>query len=210
MKTNLPTNTHVSELVGDFDNIVRKPVQMAGIEFLELDPEQQYRTCMKPDWMDCGCEWHVDGGHRGYKVWALLHKGAPHPKVPAEYAAAPARDNANVAVAPMDHVQQICEIAINLNASLGEAHAEELAREIPKAGSTQTVRSSDAAGSALSGEIQEQLQETYARTKDQKVLNEASCVLDADPGDIFLFYPELFHRTQDIGMPRLAFIADAY
>ena len=40
-------------------------------------------------------------------------------------------------------------------------------------------------------------------------LEVASCVVHADVGDVLLLHPDVFHRTQDMAVSRLALLAEA-
>ena len=51
-------------------------LQVREIEHVVLDPQQHdcpYKTAGS---IPCGCDWHVDGGMRGYKLWVPLRKQA--------------------------------------------------------------------------------------------------------------------------------------
>ena len=44
---------------------------------------------------------------------------------------------------------------------------------------------------------------------DDRLLEAAGCLVEADEGDVLVFYPDVFHRTQDMAASRLAIIAEA-
>ena len=48
-----------------------------------------------------------------------------------------------------------------------------------------------------------------SRERDDLALEVASCVVHADVGDVLLLHPDVFHRTQDMAVSRLALLAEA-
>ena len=47
------------------------------------------------------------------------------------------------------------------------------------------------------------------RNRDHRALEAAGCVVRANPGDAVLLFPDLFHRTQDLLVWRLALLVEA-
>ena len=87
-------------------------LQVREIEHVVLNPDDH--DCPFIDdvlKIPCGCDWHVDGGMRGYKMWVPLEKKA--------------RSHTNIVLAPMNHAAQLCDLAGRLNASHTKANGEE-------------------------------------------------------------------------------------
>eukprot|EP00966_Prymnesium_polylepis_P314668 7271028-Prymnesium_polylepis.1 len=191
------------------------PPRLYGAEFLEIDAAAQEVTCTKEmstgGWASCATQWHIDGGRRTYKLWGLLSRaesvdGAALARAGLSPTAAPA-EHSNLVVAPFDHVQRLCDIALELNASYTGDRAA-AAASIPRRGQTVHQFVTDASG-GNGGRDEEQL-EIFARVADEEVLEEVGCVLDVERGDVVLLFPDLFHRTQDLAVDRLAFNAEAF
>ena len=51
--------------------------------------------------------------------------------------------------------------------------------------------------------------ELIARARDRRALEAIGCTIPADPGDLLLFFPGIYHRTQDLRHARVAIIAEA-
>ena len=141
--------------------------------------------------MNVGCDWHVDGGIRGYKIWVPLSK---------EHGA---RNRTNIVVAPMNHAQQLCEIADKLEASV--AHTATATVHVGAKGEWQMASDSD----GERGWKFESSSELIARARDRRALEAIGCTIPADPGDLLLFFPGIYHRTQDLSHARVAIIAEA-
>ena len=109
--------------------------------------------------------------------------------------------------APMDHLQQLCDLALELNASYSGDRAADAAA-LPRRGAKVVSTVTDAAGG--NGLREEEQNEGFAREKDAEVLEAASCVVRAERGDALLLWPDLFHRTQNIAVDRVAFNAEAF
>ena len=74
------------------------------MEHVVIDPDQH--DCPFNNGADgapCGCDWHCDGGMRGYKLWAPLRKHG-------------AIEQTNVVVVPFDAAHELCEVAERLRA----------------------------------------------------------------------------------------------
>jgi hypothetical protein len=52
--------------------------------------------------------------------------------------------------------------------------------------------------------------QVYSRARDDEFLEAASCLVRPENGDAILIFPDVFHRTQDIVVTRLAFITEAF
>ena len=146
----------------------------------------------------CGCDWHVDGGLRGYKMWATLRKDA----------SAEADGHAGIVIMPLNAARRLCEVAARLNATMAAGGGGTLAAA-HLAGEDKRVMQhvSDANGHV--GMREESTFDVTARELDAMALEGASCVIEAVPGDVLLFYPGVFHRSQDVAASRVAIIAEA-
>ena len=91
---------------------VGRPPQVREVEHVVLNPDENHDCPWPPnEGVPCGCDWHVDGGLRGFKIWATLGKDE----------AAAAAGHAGIVVAPMNYAQRLCEVAGRLNASMASA-----------------------------------------------------------------------------------------
>lgn len=165
-------------------------LQVREIEHVVLDPEQHDCPFESDNGIPCGCDWHVDGGIRGYKLWGLLSKEG-------------GRNRTNVVLAPMSHAHQLCEIAGEIHASQGGASPEEMVTEVEG----QWQMSSDSDGQQ--GWRFESNGELIARARDRTALEAIGCAIPTDPGDVVLFFPGIYHRTQDVSSYRVSLIAEA-
>ena len=165
------------------------------IEHVVLEPEEHDCPWGPELGIPCGCDWHVDGGIRGYKMWAPLQKEDKPDS----------RAQQNIVVAPLNNAQQLCELVERLNATIGaDTLAKEGVRAQPK---DEWQLRTDADGT--SGWSLEDGYEAHGRRSDKRALEAASCVVEADAGDVLLFFPGVFHRTQDVDGKRVAIIAEA-
>ena len=115
------------------------------------------------------------------------------------------RAQQNIVVAPLNNAQQLCELVERLNATIGaDTLAKEGVRAQPK---DEWQLRTDADGT--SGWSLEDGYEAHGRRSDKRALEAASCVVEADAGDVLLFFPGVFHRTQDVDGKRVAIIAEA-
>ncbi|KAL1530531.1 hypothetical protein AB1Y20_001432 [Prymnesium parvum] len=188
-------------------------VRLYGTEFLRIDKEEQERTCTFTDmsWAACGCQWHIDGGHRSYKLWGLLRKAdvvdeLAFARGSLDQNSSPA-DHSNIMVAPFDHLQTLCDLALELNSTFSGDRLAELAK-LPRVNDVDIRGVTDASGDNGVRELRRV--NTMASDLDQEVLEYASCQIRAQRGDVVLLFPDLFHRTQNMAVDRLAFIAEAF
>ena len=208
------------------------PSAIRTLEHVVLDPKM-LGGCRPPGPRDlnplpCGCDWHFDGGRRGYKLWSVLDKRGGQAL----------RRRSNIVIVPADHVQQLCDIAAELNASSSEPmvddndNAERTRDEMERrveVGSDEDymrrvsaqydevrahsqarwiIRTSDPSGTARPEATDPD--EYVARLRDNLALEAAGCVADIDEGDVLLFFPGTLHRTQDVEQHRTALIAEAF
>lgn len=166
-----------------------RPLQIREIETIVLDPKEHDCPWGEEDGVPCGCDWHVDGGMRGFKLWTPLEK-----EVRPD-----AHEHQNIVVAPFNNVQQLCDLANSLNAS-GSVGPREAPADVWE-------MRSDSDGSR--GWRRDSGYEVESRKSDKRALQAASCIVATDPGDLLLFFPGIFHRTQDVDGHRVAIIAEA-
>lgn len=115
------------------------------------------------------------------------------------------RDHSNILVAPLNNVQTLCDIMESVNASYtGPRNTE----RFPKRGETERQSVTDAMGG--NGVKAVEMGEVYSRARDDEFLEAASCLVRPENGDAILIFPDVFHRTQDIVVTRLAFITEAF
>ena len=107
----------------------------------------------------------------------------------------------------MNHLQQLCDLALELNASYSGDRAADAAA-LPRRGQRVLQTVTDAAGG--NGQREEEQTESFARERDSEVLEAASCVVRAERGDVLLLWPDLFHRTQNMAIDRVALNAEAF
>ena len=165
---------------------------MREIEHVVLDPDEHDCPFESELGIPCGCDWHVDGGIKGYKMWVPLRKLR--------------RNHTNILVAPMDRSQQLCEIAGRLHAAeRATGSAQSLEANDVSHGTWQMTSDSD--GSR--GWRFESEGELTARDRDRRALEAVGCTIYAEPGDLLLFFPGIYHRTQDVEDHRVSIIAEA-
>jgi hypothetical protein len=167
----------------------RRPLQVREIEHVVLDPAEHDCPTGEEDGVPCGCDWHVDGGMRGFKLWLPLRKEA-RPD---------AREHQNVVVAPLDEVQRLCDLVDHLNVNTNVA-------PLPPP-EDRVEYHTDSNGT--SGWVRSSGYEAESRKRDQRALQAVGCVVPAEPGDVLLWFPGVFHRTQDVAGHRVAIIAEA-
>ncbi|KAL1514550.1 hypothetical protein AB1Y20_003647 [Prymnesium parvum] len=189
--------------------------RLYGTEFVQIDKARQELACAHDvkdgGWASCACKWHVDGGDRGYKMWGLLHKAEEIDPQALDRAgldpAAHPSDHSNLVVAPLDNVQALCGLAMELNASFtGDRSADVL--RLPRRRKKVAANVVDAGGSAVEKEIE--LLDLVALQLDYQALEAASCVVHSERGDITVLFPDVFHRTQNMAVDRVAFISEAF
>jgi hypothetical protein len=215
------------------------PQVQDSAEYIELDVLQQKQSCPQREWQMCGTDWHVDGGLRGFKLWVLLRKDAVlRPgfdwRAVGVDPASPAREHANLVIAPSSNLRGLCDLALELNRTGSWAEEEGSDRRgksgRPKGGGGAddctgvegvtdakqvVISASDQVGQCIyerAGELQQSLKqnsEIFSRERDKLALEAASCPVHADEGDMLLTFPDVFHRTQDIAASRLALLAEA-
>jgi len=117
----------------------------------------------------------------------------------------PARLHSNILLAPLDNVQALCDLTRSMNASFTGKRTRE---RLPRRGEVEKQQVTDAMGG--NGIKDVSTGETFSRKKDDEFLEAASCLVTPDSGDGVLIFPDVFHRTQDIAVTRLAFIAEAF
>jgi hypothetical protein len=178
-------------------------LQVREIEHVVLDPAQ-HDCPAGPDaaGVPCGCDWHCDGGIRGYKLWVPLQKES--------------LNHTNILVAPLSHVRSLCEIAASLeDADEGKRPTAAAAKDAADADEAAASRGDEMvrinATDALTadGPRMESQGELHARERDTLALESVSCTITAAPGDLLLFFPGVYHRTQDVAAYRIAMIAEA-
>ena len=109
------------------------------------------------------------------------------------------------------YAQQLCELA-------GRLHAAETARaaaspEPSHPGAAAPLKpdvwnmATDSKGT--SGWVKEAADDLKARDRDRDALEAIGCTVAAAPGDLLLFFPGIFHRTQDVEHYRVSLIAEA-
>lgn len=197
-----------------------------SVEFIEVDPEKQMDSveCTICDW-NTGNDWHTDGGMRGYKIWSLL-KRAPHfqrttadgrsmrwEATQIDPDAGSPEDHASILVAPADNLRTLCDLAVELNSTMRERgeHGAEFMPPSAEAADVRTGPSSSAQGGESIfdyGASQAPL-DVVSRQRDVRALEAAGCVVRAQPGDAVVLFPDLFHRTQDLVVWRLALLVEA-
>ena len=109
----------------------------------------------------------------------------------------------------MDNAQRLCELAGRLNASA--AAADSGSDAAPQSVEEEHVWSQrDDSKFGTAGEwVLEEVADVKSKVSDGRALEAASCVVEADVGDLLLFYPGVYHRTQDAELHRVSFIAEA-
>ena len=177
------------------------------MEHVVIDPDQH--DCPFNNGADgapCGCDWHCDGGMRGYKLWAPLRKHG-------------AVEQTNVVVVPFDAAHELCEVAERLRAEEAKRQEEEEANAVAKGGERRAVAAaadppkpiwvqySDSKGG--SGWKLESPDYNTAKNRDSLALEAVGCPMHMAVGDVLLFFPGVFHRTQDALNHRVALIAEA-
>lgn len=167
----------------------RRPLQVREIEHVVLDPAEHDCPTGEEDGVPCGCDWHVDGGMRGFKLWLPLRKEA-RPD---------AREHQNVVVAPLDEVQRLCDLVDHLNVNTNVA-------PLPPPEDRDEYHTDS---NGTSGWVRSSGYEAESRKRDQRALQAVGCVVPAEPGDVLLWFPGVFHRTQDVAGHRVAIIAEA-
>ena len=167
--------------------------QVREIEHVVLDPEQHgnCESSSHPS-IPCGCDWHVDGGVRGYKLWAPVQKESVN--------------LTNILLVQMSDAQAFCELAGELHAKASGVHALEDATEAM--GEMQWNVHTDSKGASQEW-VHEPRGEVHARLRDQAALESIGCPVYTQPGDVVIFFPGIFHRTQDVLSYRISIIADA-
>ena len=175
------------------------PLQVREIEHVVINPDEHDCPYGTTDGIPCGCDWHVDGGMKGYKIWVPMSKE----QLPN------AREKTNVLVVPMDNAQRLCELAGRLNASAAAAESgSDAASARVEEEHVWSQRDDSKFGTA--GEwVLEEVADVKSKVSDRRALEAASCVVEADVGDLLLFYPGVYHRTQDAELHRVSFIAEA-
>ena len=168
----------------------RRPLQVREIEHVVLDPAEHDCPTGEEDGVPCGCDWHVDGGMRGFKLWLPLRKEA-RPD---------AREHQNVVVAPLDEVQRLCDLVDHLSVSTNVA---------PRPPPLEDIVEYQTNSNGTSGWVRSSGYEVESRKRDQRALQAVGCVVPAEPGDVLLWFPGVFHRTQDVAGHRVAIIAEA-
>ena len=172
---------------------------MREIEHVVLNPDAHDCPFESDVGIPCGCDWHVDGGIRGYKLWLPIQKAR--------------RNQTNILVAPMSHAQRLCELAGEIANAHADAHANAAdggAQDGAQDGGAQdgawqmTTDSNGARGWRL-----ESGGELTARRRDRLALEAVGCTIHAEAGDLLLFFPGIYHRTQDVLDHRVSIIAEA-
>ena len=59
------------------------------------------------------------------------------------------------------------------------------------------------------GWVREAADDVKARDRDRDALEAIGCTVEAAAGDMLLFFPGIFHRTQDVEHYRVSLIAEA-
>ena len=190
------------------------PPRIVDFEYLELEAAKVRRGCPSKEWHLCVSLWHQDASVDGvdiYRIWVLLNRSeavdAADLVALGLNASTPAREHSNIAVAPLDRVDALCAIADQLSAAEGGIRALS-----PQGAAAHLVaaRTSLLDAGAADAEAERLAQvEVFARRRDQQALDAARCDVIADPGDLLLLRPKVFHRTQDALVDRVAMIAEA-
>ena len=190
------------------------PDSIREIEHVVLDPAQhdcpQNHSSLTP----CGCDWHVDGGMRGYKVWSVLEKRG----------GGALRNHTSLVAVTSSNAALMCKLTAQLEASVsaGELLEPTDAEDLRMLEEAAAQRAGEHAGErgplwhlttdsdgSKAGWQQQDPAEVYARVRDKLALEASSCVLELEPGDGALLFPGTFHRTQDLEQYRVALIAEA-
>ena len=116
--------------------------------------------------------------------------------------------HAGIVVVPMNYAQRLCEVAGRLNASMAATAGDELGLNAAGTGNKKILQHQSDADGYL-GMREDSSFEINAREFDRMALEGASCVVEAREGDVMLFYPGVFHRSQDVEAYRVAIIAEA-
>ena len=179
---------------------VQQPrAQQPHAQFLEtttLDPSVQASLCTHKEssWPTCGSDWHLDGGPRGYKLWLLLDRASTlDARVARQLSSAgfgplgSVDEHSSIVVVPHDNADALCRRAQRLWVDGALAQTEEGQQE----------------------HLHRQPVQIHAGLLDDEALEAAGCVVDARPGDALLFFPGIFHKTQDILAERISVLAEA-
>ena len=202
-----------------------EPPRVVDAEFISLDAATQARVCPNAAWHLCVSIWHRDASADGvgrYKQWALLSRQG-HPIEQTTLAslhldaATTAREHSNIVVAPLDRVAALCEFALRLNEYRLESDTVSAAPVSPLPPSAHQTRvdaqgalfaDADASGTYMADEELARL-EFISRIRDRDAFDAASCSVIADPGDVLLLHPLVYHRTQDALVDRVALITES-
>ena len=164
---------------------------MHEIEHVVINPAEHDYPFENDAKVTCGCDWHVDGGNRGYRLWVPLQKPPP-------------ANQTNIAVAPMNYAQQLCKLAGRLATQSEGAETAEM-----DTASREPVWQMQTDSVGTRGWVREAPDDLTARRRDRDALEAVGCTTAMSPGDLLLFFPGIFHRTQDAKNYRISMIADA-
>ena len=103
-------------------------------------------------------------------------------------------------VAPLDEVQRLCDLVDHLSVSTNVA---------PRPPPLEDIVEYQTNSNGTSGWVRSSGYEVESRKRDQRALQAVGCVVPAEPGDVLLWFPGVFHRTQDVAGHRVAIIAEA-
>jgi hypothetical protein len=170
-------------------------LRVHAAEYVSLEPLRQQQTCTEIDEEGvprCALNWHVDGdfddeGSRPYKFWLMVERGQG--VVGGDTAT-------NIIVAPLDSVPKVCASMQGPSEDAEAAAAARVAR-----------------ATAGVGPMPHDLyQEMNAGREGQGVLNAVldavGCVVHSAPGDGVFFFPDVYHRTQDMAAPRVSTVVE--
>lgn len=212
-----PARSTLNSLLSEWSRLgllppISAPARALGIprvsdqEYMALDAAKQAAECPYAAWHLCISIWHRDGSESSgvYKQWALLSRREDLAVDPAVLeslgvdAASSAREHSNIVVAPLDRVEALCELAAGLNRTMAPP---------PRGQSAPSGSGLEKGDESVDADGAERL-EAVSRSRDRAALEAASCAVTADPGDVLLLHPAVFHRTQDALVDRVALIAE--